>query len=157
MKTTLKLSIASLLTTLLLTGCSLRPTDNNPYHPAERLEQPPKSESAESTNDQPPSIHVTEPLAATKKPIPPSTAPNIKMRLTYTVSEGELLWTIAKRPDVYGDPLLWPLLYQANRDQIKDPRKVYAGQTLSIPRNISENEREKARQFAKNSDFFSRE
>ena len=80
-----------------------------------------------------------------------------KLRLNYTVSEGELLWTIAKRPDVYGDPLLWPLLYQANRDQIKDPRKIYAGQTLAIPRNISDEEQEKARNLAKKSDFFSPE
>ncbi len=78
-----------------------------------------------------------------------------KPRLSYTVSEGELLWAIAKRPDVYGDPLLWPLLYQANRDQIKDPRKIYALQTFSIPRNITEEERETARNLAKKSDFFS--
>ena len=90
----------------------------------------------------------------------PATLPgerSIKLRLSYTVSEGELLWTIAKRPDVYGDPLLWPLLYQANRDQIKDPRKIYAGQTLAIPRNVSDEEREKARNLAKKSDFFSPE
>ena len=65
------------------------------------------------------------------------------------------MWVIAKRPDVYGDPLLWPLLYQANRDQIKDPRKIYAGQILTIPRNISDEERKNARNFAKKSDFFS--
>lgn len=81
----------------------------------------------------------------------------IKPRSSYTVSEGELLWAIAKRPDVYGDPLLWPLLYQANRDQIKDPRRIYAGQSLTIPRNVSEEEREKARSLAKKSDFFSPE
>ena len=78
-----------------------------------------------------------------------------KPRLSYTVSEGELLWSIAKRPDIYGDPLLWPLLYQANRDQIKDPRQIYAGQTLTIPRNVSEEERERARNLAKKSDIFS--
>lgn len=78
-------------------------------------------------------------------------------RSSYTVSEGELLWTIAKRTDIYSDPFLWPLLYQANRDQIKDPRKIYAGQTLSIPRNVSDEEREKARSMAKKSNIFSPE
>lgn len=80
-----------------------------------------------------------------------------RLRSHYTVSKNELLWTIAERPDIYGDPLLWPLLYQANRDQIKDPRKIYAGQTLSIPRNTSEEERENARNFAKKSNIFSSE
>lgn len=80
-----------------------------------------------------------------------------KPRTSYTVSEGEQLSSIAKRPDVYGDPLLWPLLYQANRDQIKDPRKIYTGQILTIPRNLSDEEREKARNLAKKSDIFSPE
>lgn len=77
-----------------------------------------------------------------------------KPRLSYTVCEGDLLWSIAKRPDIYGDPHLWPLLYQANRDQIKDPRKIYAGQTLSIPINSIESEREDARNQSKSFGFF---
>jgi nucleoid-associated protein YgaU len=32
-----------------------------------------------------------------------------------------------------GDPTLWPLLYRANRDQIKDPSLLYPGQRLTIP------------------------
>ena len=96
-------------------------------------------------------------IPVSKKPIAPSGGQSSKPRLSYTVSDGELLWAIAKRPDVYGDPLLWPLLYQANRDQIKDPRKIYAGQILIIPRNVSEEEQEKARILAKKSDFFSPE
>ena len=102
-----------------------------------------------------------ETTAPTPTPPPPPVAPispgserSTTQRLNYTVRAGELLWAIAKRPDVYDDPFLWPLLYQANRDQIKDPRKIYAGQTLAIPRNVSEAEREEARQRAKKSDFF---
>lgn len=102
------------------------------------------------------------PPAATVPEITPLPPPVTKRevprpRASYTVNDGDLLWSIAKRPDVYGDPLLWPLLYQANRDQIKDPRKIYAGQTLSIPRNITEEERENARNLAKKSDIFSLE
>lgn len=73
---------------------------------------------------------------------------------TYTVQNGDNLWTIAARSDVYGDPLLWPLLYQGNRDQIKDPRQVYAGQTLTIQRNLSEVDREETRNKARTSDIF---
>jgi hypothetical protein len=50
--------------------------------------------------------------------------------------------------------LLWPLLYQANRDQIKDPRQIFPGQTLSIRRDMTEQELEEARQKARESDIF---
>ena len=50
---------------------------------------------------------------------------------TYVVREGDTLWTIAAA--AIGDPTLWPALYLANRDQIKDPARVYPGQELAIP------------------------
>ena len=49
----------------------------------------------------------------------------------YRFREGDTLWTIAA--DKLGDPTLWPALYLANRDQIKDPARVYPGQELAIP------------------------
>jgi nucleoid-associated protein YgaU len=49
----------------------------------------------------------------------------------HEVKPGESLWTIAA--DRIGDPFLWPALYRANRDQIKDPATVYPGQKLAIP------------------------
>ena len=49
----------------------------------------------------------------------------------YRVQAGDTLWSIAEV--VLGDPSLWPALYRANRDRIKDPRHVYPGQRLSIP------------------------
>jgi len=72
----------------------------------------------------------------------------------YRVGTGENLWTIAAQQEIYGDPLLWPLIYQANRDQICDPRQVYQGQTLSIPRKVSGEEKKAARQKALKSDIF---
>jgi hypothetical protein len=50
--------------------------------------------------------------------------------------------------------MLWPLLYQANRDQIKDPRQIFPGQTLSVRRDMTEKELEEARQKARESDIF---
>lgn len=70
------------------------------------------------------------------------------------MTEGETLWTIAARKDIYFDSFLWPLIYQANRDQIKDPRQIYPGQVLSIPRDTSETEKEEAREKARKSDVF---
>jgi len=72
----------------------------------------------------------------------------------YTVNEGETLWSIAARRDVYSDALLWPLIYKANRDQIKDPRQIYPGQSLTIPRDFSEQDKETAREVARRSDIF---
>jgi nucleoid-associated protein YgaU len=49
----------------------------------------------------------------------------------YEVREGDTLWSIAEL--VLGDASLWPALYRANRDRIKDPREVYPGQRLTVP------------------------
>lgn len=49
----------------------------------------------------------------------------------HEVKPGETLWTIASAS--IGDATLWPALYRANRDQIKDPALLYPGQRLSIP------------------------
>ena len=49
----------------------------------------------------------------------------------HVVRPGESLWRIAAM--VTGDPALWPLLYRANRDQIKDPSLLHPGQRLTIP------------------------
>jgi nucleoid-associated protein YgaU len=73
---------------------------------------------------------------------------------SYPVRDDENLWTIAARKEVYGDPMLWPILYRANRDQIKDPRQVYPGQVLVIPRGLPPRDLEEAREKARLSDIF---
>ncbi|MEZ4598707.1 MAG: LysM peptidoglycan-binding domain-containing protein [Syntrophotaleaceae bacterium] len=72
----------------------------------------------------------------------------------YLVRGGETLWTIAARRDIYSDSMLWPILYQSNRDQIKDPRQIYPGQKLTIPRNLSDAEILEARDKARRSKIF---
>ncbi|MDJ0867518.1 MAG: LysM peptidoglycan-binding domain-containing protein [Myxococcota bacterium] len=64
---------------------------------------------------------------------------------SYEVRPGDTLWKIARR--TVGDPTLWPALYRANRDQIKDPALLYPGQKLAIPR-IEPAEREAVRREA---------
>ncbi len=54
----------------------------------------------------------------------------------HVVQPGESLATIAEQQ--LGDRALWPLLYKANRDRIKDPARIYPGQELSIPERDSE-------------------
>ncbi|MES2884087.1 MAG: LysM peptidoglycan-binding domain-containing protein [Pseudomonadota bacterium] len=50
----------------------------------------------------------------------------------YTVQRGDTLSAIAARESVYGNSLLWPLLWAANRAAIPDPHRLRAGQTLKI-------------------------
>jgi len=63
----------------------------------------------------------------------------------HEVRPGETLWRIAQL--TVGDPTLWPALYLANRDQIKDPALVYPGQRLAIP-EIDPKERDSLRREA---------
>jgi len=91
--------------------------------------------------------------AASKKKSQPAPPPPQPVN-NYKVKGGETLWQIAARPEVYADEMLWPLLYKANRDQITDPRKIYAGQQLTVPRRLSEQQTEEARQEAKESGIY---
>jgi len=75
----------------------------------------------------------------------------------YRVKGGENLYTISSHPFIYADGMLWPLIYRANRDQIKNPRQIYPGQILNIPRDISEPDKEQARTKAKESPVFAPE
>lgn len=81
-------------------------------------------------------------------------APKPELVSQVEVRAGETLSNIAARKEVYGDPLLWPLVYKANRDQIKDPRTIFPGQTLTIPRDKSDQEKEIAREEARSLKLF---
>lgn len=51
---------------------------------------------------------------------------------TYTVRSGDTLSKIAKQ--FYGDASKYPVIYEANRDVLKDPNVIHPGQTLRIPK-----------------------
>lgn len=52
----------------------------------------------------------------------------------YVVARGDSLWKIAARPDIYGNPLRWRVIYKTNRRQIKNVNVIYPGQLLKIQR-----------------------
>lgn len=59
---------------------------------------------------------------------------------TYTVrlipSRRDCLWRIAEYPFIYGNPLKWPVIYEANKKTFKDPNNpnlIFPGQVLVIP------------------------
>ncbi len=50
---------------------------------------------------------------------------------SYTVEHGDYLKKIAEK--MYQDASKWELIYEANKDLIKDPNLIYAGQIFVIP------------------------
>lgn len=52
----------------------------------------------------------------------------------WVVYTGEFLFKIAGYEEVYGKGRDWPKIYEANKDQIKDPDLIYPKQVLKIPR-----------------------
>lgn len=61
---------------------------------------------------------------------PPPAKPAAEPR-TYTVVAGDNLSKIAKRH--YGDANQWKKIFEANRDQLKNPDLIHPGQVLRIP------------------------
>lgn len=62
--------------------------------------------------------------------------------VNYTVVKGDYLWKIAKKDEFYGNGFAWPVIYNANRDQIKDPDLIYPKQVFKIP-NLTDDEKAK--------------
>lgn len=56
---------------------------------------------------------------------------------TYTVGtwaeNRDCLWNIAGKMEIYGDPHMWPKVWQANTDIIRNPDIIFPGQVLQIP------------------------
>lgn len=60
--------------------------------------------------------------------------------IDYTVERGDNLWSIAKKESVYDDPYMWPRIYRANKEDIKDPDIIFPEQTLAVPFGVAENQ-----------------
>jgi nucleoid-associated protein YgaU len=65
---------------------------------------------------------------------------------TYTVGtwaeNKDCLWNIAGKQEIYNDPNLWPKIWQANTDQIRNPDVIFPGQLLTLPLNAPKNAEE---------------
>lgn len=53
--------------------------------------------------------------------------------INYTVVRGDHLWGIARKQEHYGNGFAWPVIYGANRDQIKNPDLIYPDQVFKVP------------------------
>jgi len=67
----------------------------------------------------------------------------------YAVQRGDTLWGISGREQIYHNPFMWPLIYKANSQQIRDPDLIFPRQIFVIPRNYAPEEAAVAIQRAK--------
>lgn len=58
----------------------------------------------------------------------------------YSVVEGDNLWNISKKEEIYSNPFQWIRIYCVNKDQIKDPDLIYSDQIFNIARGVARNE-----------------
>jgi nucleoid-associated protein YgaU len=70
-------------------------------------------------------------VARVESPFLRSAAVNLAADQNYIVQPGNSLWRIARRS--YGDGLRYTTIYQANREQIRNPDLIYPGQVFTLP------------------------
>lgn len=64
-----------------------------------------------------------------------TTKEEVPLAREHVVKGGECLWWIAEYEDIYNDPFMWPLIYDANRAGTDRPDRIYPEQILRIPRS----------------------
>ena len=50
---------------------------------------------------------------------------------TLIIKRSDNLWRISRQ--LYGQGIRWSTIYQANKDQIRNPRWIYPGQVFILP------------------------
>jgi len=69
--------------------------------------------------------------------------------ISYKVVKGDHLWGIARKKEHYGNGFAWPVIYKANRDNIKNPDLIYPNQVFSIP-PLTQEEKDKYEKLRSN-------
>ena len=65
----------------------------------------------------------------------------------HTVVYGDSLWKISHK--YYNDPYVWPNIFKNNQNKIYDADLILPGQSLIIHKNITDESRDQAREYAK--------
>ncbi|NKB52946.1 MAG: LysM peptidoglycan-binding domain-containing protein [Rhizobiaceae bacterium] len=89
----------------------------------------PKVETVEVVNADP----VVEVAAATPPPTPTPRMPKVlKTGRAVIIKRGDNLWRISRK--TYGRGIRYTTIYNANRNQISDPHRIFIGQIFKIPK-----------------------
>ena len=116
-------SVATMMWTV---GCGPKKEDLPQVEPAPAMEKGPASVEPAPIEQAPVARPKPTPGMVEAAPLP---APGGSQ--TYTVKKGDTLYSLAKR--YYGDGKLWPRIFDANRDKLKDASVVPVGTVLVIP------------------------
>jgi nucleoid-associated protein YgaU len=113
------------------TGCSSKV--NRSQEEQDQMGQEPRVEEKEPVIEN----RIEAPEAYKEEPRHPeaekTTVVPANTDISHTVIKGESLWRIAAKASVYDNPVLWPKIWLANRNQISNPDMISPGQQLSIP------------------------
>jgi len=89
-------------------------------------------------------VEITPENMQVRKVVTQVQEPENKILGVHTVIPKDTLWFISDK--WYKDPVLWPSIYEINKDQIEDPDLIFEGQQFDIPKlnvgdNLSEQDR----------------
>lgn len=153
--------VAALISSFIAAGCAanrrvegnevpVQPQTNDVTFPDQAA--PPPVEAAA-----PPPVPTEEPTpvptqvaeaAPPPPPVEPTPEPTANPCNSYIVVKGDTLWGISGSSSGYNDYFLWPLIFKANRDQIKDPDLIYPKQEFCIRQDFDDKDKEKAHKDA---------
>jgi nucleoid-associated protein YgaU len=109
-----------------------RSAPDQAFGSAQARQSPPPSSQMAKRQD----IAVSQPprLAAATPPSDGSSPSALILpRTTTVVSPGDSLWRISR--NTYGAGMRYAVVYRANRDQIRNPDRIYPGQVFVLPKN----------------------
>ncbi|MDQ7031937.1 MAG: LysM peptidoglycan-binding domain-containing protein [Desulfonauticus sp.] len=141
-----RLAMSVMLVALFAFGCAKKQIKSEPVAPAKE-----PVVSQQQVQPEPVQPEVTQPEQ--EKTVAPSPMELYEQKYSqlptsHTVVKGECLWWIAEYKQIYNDPFMWPLIYKANRDKIKNPDLIYPNQVFVIPRHFSLQELKASRKMA---------
>lgn len=141
-----KIYLIAIITVALLTACELdREPESPPATPTVITPAPTETRPATATAlptwtpaptptaTRAPTDTATPVAAATatptRSPLPPP--PDLRGGVFHTVESRDTLWAMAGY--YYGQPWLWPVIYEENFGPERDPWLIYPGERLWVP------------------------
>jgi nucleoid-associated protein YgaU len=94
-------------------------------------EAPAKVAAAAEPVPAPAAPAVATAAATTTVTVAPAAAPAAPQPTRIVIQPGNNLWTLSRQ--IYGFGRQYTVIYEANKDQIRNPRLIYPGQIITAP------------------------